>query len=90
MNRDILTENRIGSNSVMVLTELEKDKFEYLPYNWSTISEILDYYNLKGKGSIQDIALEQEDIVFFKKYFKNKFETIKEQEEINVRIKICL
>ena len=90
MNRDILTENRIGSNSVMVLTELEKDKFEDLPYNWSTISEILDYYNLKGKGSIQDIALEQEDIVFFKKYFKNKFETIKEQEEINVRIKICL
>lgn len=88
MNRDILTNNPIGLNSIQVLTEINKGVFEYIQYDWSTISEIFDFYNLKGKGSIQDICLEQEDIVFFKSYFENR-KILQVEDKIEI-IKICL
>lgn len=88
MNRDILTNNPIGLNSIQVLTEIDKGVFQYMQYNWNTISEIFDFYNLKGKGSIQDICLEQEDIVFFKSYFENRKEILQE-DKIEIT-KICL
>jgi hypothetical protein len=87
MDRDILTNQCIGVNSAPILTEISEGVFKYLQYNWSTISEIFDFYNLKGKGSIQDICIEQEDIVFFKSYFENRKPIL---DKINNEINICL
>jgi len=88
MEKDIITNHIIGLNSVQVLTEIDKGVFQYMQYNWNTISEIFDFFNLKGKGSIQDICLEQEDIVFFKSYFENRKEILLENK--NKIENICL